>query len=92
MPDNLNVYSGNKDPDVRRAHFDDSMGYVCERQLSSTLPLTPEAISLALTAEGRNFSMDDILELYTYIHYTDNVDWDRLMAYFEGMKRRTNSG
>jgi hypothetical protein len=74
------------------AKYDSGGGYAGERKLSSALPITPESIGLTLMVAGKKYTWEDILELYAYIHYTDNVDWDRLMAYFEGMKRRENSG
>ncbi len=78
--------------DARYARYDGGMGYIGERRLSSTLPITPENIGLTLMAAGKNYTWEDVLELYAYIHYTDNVDWDRLMAYFDGMKWRMGGG
>ncbi len=97
MPDRRNIFAQFLAPnsvvtEARYARYDGNMGYVGERKLSSTLPITPESIGLTLMAAGKNYTWEDVLELYAYIHYNGNVDWDRLMAYFDGMKWRTSIG
>lgn len=72
--------------------FGSEAGYPFTKFMSPVFPITPESIALTLTAMGKPCTWEEVLELYAYIHYADNVDWDRLLAYREGMKRRGNSG